>query len=51
MAGEVKRIPLAQAEAREAIWTPDKEKPPTETKLWTPDQPPPDQQHTEGARS
>ena len=35
-------IPLAQAEAREAIWTPDKEKPPTETKLWTPDQPPPD---------
>ena len=51
VAGEVKRIPLAQAEAREAIWTPDKEKPPTETKLWTPDQPPPDQQHTEGARS
>ena len=51
IAGEVKRIPLAQAEAREAIWTPDKENPPTETKLWTPDQPPPDQQHTEGARS
>ena len=51
VAGEVKRIPLAQAEAREAIWTPDKENPPTETKLWTPDQPPPDQQHTEGARS
>ena len=45
--GEVKRIPLAQAEAREAIWTPDKENPPTETKLWTPDQ----QQSTEGARS
>jgi trigger factor len=44
VAGEVKRIPLAQAEAREAIWTPDKENPPTETKLWTPDQP-------EGARS
>ena len=39
VAGEVKRIPLAQAEAREAIWTPDKENPPTETKLWTPDQP------------
>jgi trigger factor len=51
VASEVKRIPLAQAEAREAIWTPDKENPPTETKLWTPDQPPPDQQHTEGARS
>jgi trigger factor len=43
--GEVKRIPLAQAEAREAIWTPDKENPPTETKLWTPDQ------ESEGARS
>ncbi len=26
----------AQAEAREAIWTPDKENAPTETKLWTP---------------
>jgi trigger factor len=36
IAAEVKRIPLAQAEAREAIWTPDKENPPTETKLWTP---------------
>jgi trigger factor len=46
IAAEVKRIPLAQAEARESIWTPDKEKPPTETKLWTPDQ-----QHTEGART
>src|SRR5947199_263360 len=45
VAGEVKRIPLAQAEAREAIWTPDKENPPTETKLWTPDQPPSDQHH------
>jgi trigger factor len=51
VAGEVQRIPLAQAEAREAIWTPDKENPPTETKLWTPDQPPPDQQYSEGARS
>jgi trigger factor len=39
VAADVKRIPLAQAEAREAIWTPDKENPPTETKLWTPDQP------------
>ncbi|HEU5214051.1 MAG TPA: trigger factor [Gaiellaceae bacterium] len=47
VASEVKRIPLAQAEARDAIWTPDKENPPTETKLWTPDQP----QSTEGARS
>ena len=47
VAAEVKRIPLAQAEAREAIWTPDKENPPTETKLWTPDQP----QRSEGARS
>ncbi|MGZ4339100.1 MAG: trigger factor [Gaiellaceae bacterium] len=47
VAADVKRIPLAQAEAREAIWTPDKENPPTETKLWTPDQP----QSTEGARS
>jgi trigger factor len=36
IASEVKRIPLEQAEAREAIWTPDKEKPKTETKLWTP---------------
>jgi trigger factor len=47
VAADVKRIPLAQAEARESIWTPDKENPPTETKLWTPDQP----QSTEGARS
>jgi trigger factor len=47
VASEAKRIPLAQAEARDAIWTPDKENPPTETKLWTPDQP----QSTEGARS
>jgi trigger factor len=47
VAADVKRIPLAQAEAREAIWTPDKENPPTEPKLWTPDQ----QQRSEGARS
>jgi trigger factor len=47
VASEVQRIPLAQAEARDAIWTPDKENPPTETKLWTPDQP----QRSEGARS
>ena len=38
VAAEVKPIPKAQADAREAIWTPDKEKPPTETKLWTPTQ-------------
>jgi trigger factor len=36
IASEVKRIPKDLAEAREAIWTPDKEKQPTETKLWTP---------------
>jgi trigger factor len=33
---EVERIPPEQAEAREQIWTPDKEKPKTDTKLWTP---------------
>jgi trigger factor len=36
VASEVKRIPLEQERAREAIWTPDKETPKTETKLWTP---------------
>jgi FKBP-type peptidyl-prolyl cis-trans isomerase (trigger factor) len=36
VAGEVKRIPRELAEVREAIWTPDKEKQQTETKLWTP---------------
>jgi trigger factor len=36
IASEVKRIPLEQEQAREAIWTPDKETPKTETKLWTP---------------
>jgi trigger factor len=36
VAAEVKRIPPEQAEARERIWTPDKEKQQTETKLWTP---------------
>jgi trigger factor len=39
VSAEVKRIPRELAAAREAIWTPDKEKPPTETKLWTPNQP------------
>jgi trigger factor len=36
LADEVKPIPVELAEARERIWTPDKEKSPTETKLWTP---------------
>jgi trigger factor len=36
IAQEVERIPPEQAAAREAIWTPDKEKPATDTKLWTP---------------
>lgn len=36
VAADVKPIPIEQAEARDAIWTPDKEKPETETKLWTP---------------
>ena len=36
VAAEVKRIPRELAEAREAIWTPEKEKPQTDTKLWTP---------------
>jgi trigger factor len=33
---EVEKVPPEQAAAREAIWTPDKEKPKTDTKLWTP---------------
>ena len=36
VAAEVTRIPRELADAREAIWTPDKEKQQTETKLWTP---------------
>ncbi len=36
VAAEVKPIPMEQAQARDAIWTPDKEKSETETKLWTP---------------
>jgi trigger factor len=36
IATEVKRIPLEQERARDAIWTPDKETAKTETKLWTP---------------
>ena len=33
---EVKPIPVEVAQARDAIWTPDKEKPEQEQKLWTP---------------
>jgi len=36
IAAEVKRIPLDLAEARDKLWTPEKEKPETVTKLWTP---------------
>jgi trigger factor len=36
IAAEVERVAPEQAAAREAIWTPEKEKPKTETKLWTP---------------
>jgi trigger factor len=36
VAADVKRIPAEVARGREEIWTPDKETPPTETKLWTP---------------
>jgi trigger factor len=33
---DVKPIPVELARARESIWTPEKEKPTTPTKLWTP---------------
>ena len=36
LAADVKPISVEQAEARDKLWTPDKEKPETETKLWTP---------------
>jgi trigger factor len=36
VASEVKRIPRELAAARDALWTPDKEKQPTDAKLWTP---------------
>jgi trigger factor len=36
IASEVEPIPLAQAEARKQIWTPEKEKQSPPTKLWTP---------------
>jgi trigger factor len=34
--GEVKRIPMDLARARDKLWTPEKEKGPADTKLWTP---------------
>jgi trigger factor len=39
LAADVKPIDPEQHAAREAIWTPDKEKPTGETKLWTPGDP------------
>jgi trigger factor len=36
VAGEVKRIPVDVARAREKLWTPGQEKAPAEQKLWTP---------------
>jgi trigger factor len=36
IAAEVKRIPVELARAREELWTPEKEKPETATKLWNP---------------
>jgi len=36
IASEVKRIPVELAQARDKLWTPEKEKPETATKLWTP---------------
>ena len=36
IASEVKRIPRELAEARDALWTPEKENQPTDAKLWTP---------------
>jgi len=36
VASEVERIPADLAAAREKLWTPEKEKQPSETKLWTP---------------
>jgi trigger factor len=36
LAADVKPISVEQADAREKLWTPDKEKTATETKLWTP---------------
>jgi trigger factor len=41
LAADVKPISPEAHAAREAIWTPDKEKPAAETKLWTPGDPAP----------
>jgi hypothetical protein len=35
LAAEVKRIPVELAQARESIWTPEKDKPETSATLWT----------------
>jgi trigger factor len=36
LSADVKRIPVELARARDKLWTPEKEKPETPTKLWTP---------------
>jgi trigger factor len=36
VAADVTRIPIDLAEARDKLWTPEKDKPKTATKLWTP---------------
>ena len=36
LAADVKRIPVELADAREKLWTPEKEKPENSAKLWTP---------------
>jgi trigger factor len=36
IAADVQRIPMELARARDQLWTPEKEKPETATKLWTP---------------
>jgi trigger factor len=36
ISADVKRIPVELADARDKLWTPEKEKPETGTKLWTP---------------
>src|SRR5439155_22806413 len=38
VAQDVKRIPVELANAREKLWTPEKEKSARDTKLWTPGQ-------------
>jgi trigger factor len=36
LAADAKRIPVEVAQARESIWTPEKDRPETAAKLWTP---------------